>query len=286
MNSFSQFSKILIDTKEGKHESNEFEAGDYKWKLVLYPSGNGKRNGEGHISLYLVSTDEKVISCSSHVNMLVSFFVYDHIRDKYLTIQDGKSKRYHVLKTEHGFDQLLPLDEFNDPINGYVFDDCCVLGAEVHIIKNTAKGNELSLIKDPPNGTFTWKISSFSTLEKECYLSDVFSVGGSKWKLGLFPKDITARDHVSLYLRIHADDATPCQSEIYVEINLLIKDQVHGIHSKIEVSHWIGKSRCCGIPRFMLLEDVHNASKGFLVNDTLVVEAQITLISISRDLIS
>ncbi|XP_065871170.1 ubiquitin C-terminal hydrolase 12-like [Euphorbia lathyris] len=165
--SFSQLSEILKETGEGKYESDEFTADQYKWKLVLYPNGNRKRNGEGHISLYLAPTDIKATCSFNHLNVLVSFFVYDHIRDNYLTIQDGKIKRYNVLKTEYGFDQLLPLAELNDSKNGYVVDDCCVFGVEVHVIKSTVKGTEFSFMKNPPNGTFTWKIDKFSTLDNK-----------------------------------------------------------------------------------------------------------------------
>ena len=34
-----------------------------------------------------------------------------------------------------------------------------------------------------------------------------------------------------------------------------------------------------GYPKFLLLKDLNNASKGFLVNDTVIVDAEITKIS-------
>ncbi|KAG5596719.1 hypothetical protein H5410_037951 [Solanum commersonii] len=36
-----------------KFESNEFEAGGHKWKMIVYPDGNTHENGSGHISVYL-----------------------------------------------------------------------------------------------------------------------------------------------------------------------------------------------------------------------------------------
>ncbi|XP_065848220.1 ubiquitin C-terminal hydrolase 12-like isoform X3 [Euphorbia lathyris] len=227
--SFSQLSEIARD---GIYESDEFEAGDYKWKLVLYPNGNLKANGEGHISLYLASSDAKAISTGCHVNMLFSFFVYDHIRDKYLTIQDGKTKRFYVLRTKHGFDQLLPLAEFNDQTNGYVVDDCCVFGAEVHVIKNKVKGNELSFIKNPPNGTFTWKVDKFSTLDNKRHYSEVFSAGGCQWILSFNHKGQSEEKgrSLSLYLNLAAAYAAAPQSKVHAKYKLLVKDQINGIH--------------------------------------------------------
>ncbi|KAJ0049010.1 hypothetical protein Pint_16583 [Pistacia integerrima] len=36
-----------------KFISNNFDAGDFKWKLCLYPNGDKENKGEGHISVYL-----------------------------------------------------------------------------------------------------------------------------------------------------------------------------------------------------------------------------------------
>ncbi|WCJ18796.1 TRAF-like family protein [Euphorbia peplus] len=287
LKSFSQLSEIVKETEDGKYESDEFEVADYKWKLVVYPNGNLKSNGEGHISLYLASTDKKAISSGCHVNILVTFFIYDHIRDNYLTIQDGKIKRYHVLRTRHGFDQLLPSAKFNDPSNGYVIDDCCVFGAEVHVIKNTVKANEFSLIKNPPTGTLTWKIDKFSTLENEKYYSETFSAGGCEWNLKLLPKgDSSEKDCMALYLLLHANNATS-QSLVYAEFNLSITDQVMGDHHiSREAAHWFEKLTGFGYSSFVELKELRNASKGFLVNDTLIIEAKITRVSVSQDLIS
>ncbi|KAK4737927.1 hypothetical protein R3W88_001624 [Solanum pinnatisectum] len=47
--SFSLLSESGID----KFESNEFEAGDHKWKMIIYPNGNVLENGSQHISVYL-----------------------------------------------------------------------------------------------------------------------------------------------------------------------------------------------------------------------------------------
>ncbi|WCJ18793.1 TRAF-like family protein [Euphorbia peplus] len=289
INSFSQLSEIVEKTGNGKYESDEFEAADYKWTLVLYPNGNLKANGEGHISLYLASTDKEAISGATGglLNVFVTFFVYDHIQDKYLSIQDGKVKRYHVLKTEHGFDQLLPLVDFNDPSNGYVVDDCCAFGVEAHAIKNTVQGNELSFINDPPNGTFTWKIHKFSTLVSKGFYSEGFSAGGCKWKLWLSPTGELEEKDRSLSLYLHLD-ANTCESKVYVEYDLMVKDQLNGIHHEFKENQWfeIGEYTGWGYPSFMLLEDLRDESKGFLVDDNVVIQAKITLVGVSQDLIS
>ncbi|XP_011033128.1 PREDICTED: TNF receptor-associated factor family protein DDB_G0272340-like [Populus euphratica] len=47
---FSSLWKNAVET----YESGVFEAGGYKWKLVLYPNGNKSNNVKDYISLYLL----------------------------------------------------------------------------------------------------------------------------------------------------------------------------------------------------------------------------------------
>ncbi|XVF79804.1 hypothetical protein PTKIN_Ptkin15bG0018900 [Pterospermum kingtungense] len=55
----NSFSLLAEEKSIEKYETDIFEAGGYKWRLLLYPNGNKKRNQDGCISLYLqiVETD-------------------------------------------------------------------------------------------------------------------------------------------------------------------------------------------------------------------------------------
>ena len=124
--SFSLLSKV----EEKRFESSDFESGGYKWwveihilsshlwevfllfkiqdkfshcvlclvcrKLCLYPNGYEKENGKGHISLYLAISEADTLPLGWEVNVKFDLFVYDHIRDKYLTIQCNISQNAHA----------------------------------------------------------------------------------------------------------------------------------------------------------------------------------------------
>ncbi|KAI8024627.1 Ubiquitin carboxyl-terminal hydrolase 12 [Camellia lanceoleosa] len=234
MESFSLF----LNSKIENYESGVFEAGGYKWKLSLYPKGNMKRNVNGHISLYLAIADTKTLPLGWEVNVNFKLFVFDHIRDKYLAIQDaeGEIKRFHRMKTEWGFDQLLPLDTFTDPSNGYLLDDCCVFGVEVFVIKYNGKGECASMMKDPVKNTFTWNISKFSAIDKDFLFSEEFVVGGHKWKLWFYPKGKANAKwkSASLFLVLADSETLPSERKLYAEYKLRIKDQVKGNHFEKE----------------------------------------------------
>jgi hypothetical protein len=212
-------------------------------RLVLYPNGKNNSDGNGHISLYLAIAHTNDLPLGWEVNVNIRFFVFDQIRDKYLTIQgsfaqnlvfivysftarildlslslkkallalcasgytsliylcwdlicdfklpvnvnnldaNGRVRRFHNLKTEWGFAQLLSHDTLNDPSNGYLLDDTCVFGVEVFVIKATGKGETLSMINQPQHNYFTWRIDNYSNLKGEAYFSEHFTVEGRRW---------------------------------------------------------------------------------------------------------
>ena len=56
-------------------------------RLELYPNGKKNSNGYGHISLYLAIAATDDLPLGWEVNVDIRFFVFDQIRDKYLSIQ-------------------------------------------------------------------------------------------------------------------------------------------------------------------------------------------------------
>ena len=56
-------------------------------RLYLYPRGKAKIIGTGHISLYLAIAETEKLPLGWEVNASFKFFLFDQIRDMYLTIQ-------------------------------------------------------------------------------------------------------------------------------------------------------------------------------------------------------
>ncbi|CAB4293035.1 unnamed protein product [Prunus armeniaca] len=121
--SFSLMSKHSLE----RYESEDFEAGGYKWKLAFYPNGNKSKNVKEHISLYLVLAGANGPQTCWEVYAAFRLFLLDQNNGKYLALQD-----------------------FTDASNGFLVDDACVFGAEVFVRKerSTCKGECLSMIKD------------------------------------------------------------------------------------------------------------------------------------------
>ncbi|XP_059462011.1 MATH domain and coiled-coil domain-containing protein At3g58210-like [Corylus avellana] len=253
--------------------------------LVLYPNGKKNSNVNGHISLFLAIAATNDLSLGWEVNVHIRFFVFDQIRDKYLSIHDasGRVRRFHKLKTEWGFHQLLSHDTLNDLSNGYLIDDICVFGVEVFVIKCNSKGESLSMINEPQSNIFTWKIDNFTASKDEAYNSEHFTVEGRRWKLRLYPKGYGtgAGTCLSLFLRFGDSETLPSNKKLYAKYKLRVRDQIHGNHHEKTVDHWFyDPSIGYGVHEFLSLRDLQDASKGYLVRDGLFIECKIYAISI------
>ncbi|XVE76885.1 hypothetical protein DITRI_Ditri13aG0016300 [Diplodiscus trichospermus] len=280
INSFSAYTGS--ESKE-KYKSGVFEAGGYKWRLVLYPNGNKKSHGDGCISLYLQISETETLPLGWQINVNFKLFVFDQIRDKYLTIEDaGSVKRFHQMKTEWGFDQLLLLDCFNDASNGYLVNDCCIFGAEIFVIQHKAIWEEMYMIKNRAGNPISFKIENFSKLDQEFYESPLQSVAGFKWKLVVYPYGETHSKGtaLSLFLCLVEPRGIPPESRFFVKYKLRVVDRISSNHRELSGANWfIANKESWGYSNLESLENLRDASKGFLVDDALTVEAEIVLIS-------
>ncbi|KAG6383078.1 hypothetical protein SASPL_157177 [Salvia splendens] len=100
----------------------------------------------------------------------------------------------------------------------------------------------------PRTKKITWKIENFSRITAKRIYSGIFDVGDYKWQILIFPKgnDI---DALSMYLGV-TDSA---------------KTQYQFSARKID---W-------GFASFMPLGELYDPSRGYLVNDTCLVEAEV-----------
>ncbi|XP_030468969.1 uncharacterized protein LOC115687510 [Syzygium oleosum] len=280
--SYSSLSMNSVD----KYESGVFPAGGYKWKLVLYPNGNKSKNVKEHVSLYLSMAETSSLPSGWEVHALVKFFLLDQDKDSYLTIQDAVRKewRFHGMKLECGFDQFIPLKMFNNAQNGYLMDDTCVFGAEVFVTreKSTGQGENLSMIKDAISQKHVWEVENFLQMDEKFYDSKVFIAGNQKWKIRLYPdgSGIGLGGFVSLFLISANEDTDPPGTKVFTGFSLRIMDQLQGNNYFRNANAWCSASINWGWDRFMSHANLRSPNRGYLVRDTCVVEAEVTVLGV------
>ncbi|KAF7848782.1 hypothetical protein BT93_L1565 [Corymbia citriodora subsp. variegata] len=271
--SFSSFAKNNTE----KYESSEFEAGGYKWKLVLFPNGDKSRNGEDHISVYLAISGTSTLQLGGPIHVAVRFSLYDQICDRYLTEQ-GRVTRLHALKAEWGVPRFMPLKIFTNPSNGYLVDDTCVFGVEVFVIKSSGVGECLTL-KDSGLYTHKWKISSFSRLWDTYYYSDAFTVGDHKWKVLLYPNGVSAvrNESLSMFLTLVDSDKLASGQKVNARYVIRLKGPDNEVlHQPAVATNWFSSSEIQrGWQSFMPLKTVCER----LTDDSCVIEAEVMELS-------
>ncbi|XP_050211997.1 uncharacterized protein LOC126662148 [Mercurialis annua] len=279
---------LLSDAKAECFHSADFEAGSYNWKLCVYPGGNKKKNGGGYISLYLVLSKSNQLAFNQEVNVTFKLFVYDYIRNKYWNLQDETVRRFCGIRSKWGFDKLLSLTHFKNKSNGYLMEDCCIFGAEIFVIKNASKGECLSMVKTPAYNTYTWTIENFSKLDSlELTNSKVFAIGGSKWSIILYPKGGSRAKgkSISLFLKLEDHASFEHGRKLYAEFTLRVRNHPLIKHHELAGhSQFDSSSNVWGFPSFMPLIDLNDTTKGFIHNNTLMVEVEIQAMTVIKGL--
>lgn len=104
------------------------------------------------------------------------------INDIYALFTDTEVKRFNALRKVWGLSQVLPLETFNDPKNGYIFEgDQCEFGVDVLVAPPLTKWEVVSFDQQIPNFKFSWTLKKFVELKENFCASNKFSVGGREW---------------------------------------------------------------------------------------------------------
>ncbi|KAB1200300.1 Ubiquitin carboxyl-terminal hydrolase 12 [Morella rubra] len=132
--------------------------------------------------------------------------------------------------------------------------------------------------EDPPSMKFTWTIENFSRLNTKKHYSEVFVVGGYKWRILIFPKGNNV-DHLSIYLDVADSTTLPYGWSRYAQFSLAMVNQVHSKYSiRKDTQHQFNaRESDWGFTSFMPLSDLYEPARGYLVNDTCVVEAEVAV---------
>ncbi|CAF2192860.1 unnamed protein product [Brassica napus] len=271
VHNFSQLEKSTT-VSDDKYQSRPFSSGGYNWRLIVYPKGNEKDDGSGFISMY-VEIDSKI---TTEVFAELRFFVYNKKENKYFTIQDLEVRRFNALKTVWGLQQFLPLDTFNDLKNGYIFEGGhCEFGVDVIVASPLTNWEILSFDEKLSKPKFSWAVRKFSDLNVNSLTSDIFSMGGRKWVLRLYPKGDTIADGkwLSIYLEMAASDTLKEDEKIFVQANLRVLDPLGSNHIQLQMNVWFEvQNASWGWNKFMSLAELR---KTYLDNKEHAVNVEI-----------
>ncbi|KAL6499702.1 ubiquitin carboxyl-terminal hydrolase 13 [Orobanche gracilis] len=125
---------------------------------------------------------------------------------------------------------------------------------------------------------FCWTIENFSRLSTKKLYSEVFDLGEYKWRILIFPKGNNA-DHLSMYLDVADSGTLPYGWSRYAHFSLAVVNQVHTKYSvRKETQHQFNaRENDWGFTSFMPLAELYDPSRGYIVNDKCVIEAEVAV---------
>ncbi|KAL8029537.1 hypothetical protein ABFX02_14G230900 [Erythranthe guttata] len=132
--------------------------------------------------------------------------------------------------------------------------------------------------EDPRTAKFSWKIEDFSRSSMKKLYSGVFDLGEYKWRILIFPKGNNA-EFLSMYLDVADSASLPYGWTRYAHFSLTVVNQVHSKYSvRKETQHQFNaRENDWGFTSFMPLGELYDPSRGYLVNDTCVIEAEVAV---------
>ncbi|CAH2065242.1 unnamed protein product [Thlaspi arvense] len=256
--------------EDGYYESRPFNVDGFSWTFLIYPTGIEKN---GYVSLYARIDNS---SFFGDVYAEIKFFVYHPFSGLYLYSQEFEPVMFHPFKPEWGVAKFQPASLFDKlaVTNGYLTKDGeCELGIDVFFappFNNWENFTYDDHISDP---IFNWHLTSFSTRYLDSYTSDTFSSGGRNWVLKVYPSG--NGDYLSLYLLSEPNEKD------YVRATLRVLNQISS-NNNVEkhVEGWANAAETgWGFEEFILISDLKDRTKGFVVGDLLEIEVEIMAFS-------
>uniref|UniRef100_A0A803PWQ7 MATH domain-containing protein n=1 Tax=Cannabis sativa TaxID=3483 RepID=A0A803PWQ7_CANSA len=189
------------------------------------------------------------------------------------------------MRTKWVIPKYIELKTFNDDSNGYLVNESCAFGAEVFVVKNTFKGECLSMIVDPIETIHTWKFDAISTKNQERYESDPFVGGAYKWRIVVYPNGSVEGKgtHISLFLQLQISSLPP-DTKLFVRYVLRLNNQTNNRNNfEIEANRvFSSSSTCWGFQQFMPLAKLKHLENGFILNDTCIIEAECKVLGLIK----
>ncbi|KAI4341303.1 hypothetical protein MLD38_026039 [Melastoma candidum] len=251
-----------------KYYSMAFTIDGAKWRILIFPKGNNTDS----LSVYMdfAESASQPAGWSKHAKFSI------------ILVNQSSSSNSKRKETEHtftsreadwGFTNMIPLNELRNTSNGFLVNDAVIIEAEFVISELEPEGEQLRM-----SDKFTWKLTNFTRLTaRKCY-SQIFCIGGTDWRLLFYPEG-NGTSHLSVYLEVANHSTLPEGWTRSTAFSINLVNQVNRDDSIIKgTQNEFNSNRVdWGFTTMISLSDLRDTTKGFLVNDTLIMEVEFDL---------
>ncbi|CAH2067098.1 unnamed protein product [Thlaspi arvense] len=274
--SYGAMAKMVKDNGD-KYESRPFSVGGYNWTFLIYPNKEVPKGSSVSVSLYVRIDNSSFIANRNEVYAGIKFLAYESSKDTYYEYQETEAQRFHLLNQEYGVLSFLLSDYFINEQYGYVTSDGeSGLGVDIVVYNPFEQWEYFSNQENIRDPLLDWRLTKFSTRILDSYTSDSFSSGGKDWVLKVYPNGAgpATGNSLSLFLLSASNE----KEYVKAKFRVLNQNQTNNVEK--QVGGWPNATENgWGIDNLIPLSDIRNATKGFLVDDTLKVQVEILSIS-------
>nr|KJB78322.1 hypothetical protein B456_012G184300 [Gossypium raimondii] len=281
--SFLSLVKSLEKREHKNYISDEFEASGFKWHLLLYP-GVEKEKENPQVSLSLEFVSPKKLD--KEIKAVVIFFLHDQVNNRYLSIQDTDTKRFSGKKKESELSPIVPLECFENPLNGYLVDDKCAFGVEVFVLEDDGKtrASFRTLIEESKKVILDVCVKKFISEKTRGVYSKPFTLGPNpeeayKWRLHLSKGIDEKKDrYMSIYiclLQMENQTEFPLGWKMHLEFRLSLTYPNSNTISQQGKAWFSVEEKAWGFPKFIKLDALRDC-------DGVEIEAEFIKMSMER----
>ncbi|KAK2418621.1 ubiquitin-specific protease [Trifolium repens] len=112
--------------------SEPFVIGGYPWKIFLYPRGN-----KTNLPIYLEAVETANMSEGWSRDVKFKLLVFNQLDTNMTISKDYGDCEFNASYTSRGFYEFMEIDRFNDPNNGFIVEDACIVEAEIFVSKSS-----------------------------------------------------------------------------------------------------------------------------------------------------
>ncbi|XP_031385521.1 ubiquitin carboxyl-terminal hydrolase 13-like isoform X2 [Punica granatum] len=149
---------------------------------------------------------------------------------------------------------------------------------EVAAPAEAASTADNQVTEDPQPSRFTWRIGNFSRINSKRIYSEPFVVGGYRWRVLIFPKGNNV-ESLSMYLDVADAPTLPYGWSRYAQFTLAVINQINNKYTvRKDTQHQFNaRESDWGFTSFMPLSELYDPCRGYLVHDSIIVEAEVVV---------
>ncbi|KAL2540984.1 Ubiquitin carboxyl-terminal hydrolase [Abeliophyllum distichum] len=136
----------------------------------------------------------------------------------------------------------------------------------------------------------TWRIDNFSMLNVKKLFSEIFMVSGYRWRIFIHPKGNRVDNYLSVYIEVVDAATAPVGWFVDADVIFNLIDQIDCTKSVDRETKCTFKGRHAswGYATFISLNQLHDLGRGYLFDDTCIIEVEVSVsaaspVSVNKD---